>query len=311
MLMVSCGGSGKKEKTFDHSSAVLACDETVQNVMQEEIDVFEYVNDYHYTILPQYRDEAACIDSLINGEARIAVISRPLSQAERTLVAQNKPKPTENRIMVDAIALITNPENPVSFVSVDELRDILNGTITTWKPLVGGQDKPIKIVFDNQGSSTVKFMRDSLLNGATIKGDVYAQKSNADVIELVAHDTNALGIIGVSWVSSDMTHTSAAIEERAKILDRNEVSTQADFSTDIKVLGVQSDTDPHPYKPYQMYIYDGSYPLTRSMWMVNTGINGTAAHKFFVFVTSTRGQNLLTTTGVMPAMYNQRKVELQ
>jgi len=312
MTFAACGSGDKnKDKGFSHSSAVLACDETVQNVIQEEIDVFNYVQDYHYTILPQYLSEADCIDSLINGQARIAVISRELTQAERTLVMRDKPKPTEKKILVDAIAIIVNPDNPVDFVSVDDLRAILSGEMTSWYKLVGGEDEPIQIVFDNQRSSTVKYMRDSILGGAGITDRAFAQKSNAEVFDIVSHNRNALGIIGVSWVSSDMSHTSAAVEERAKLLDRQEVTTNADFTTDVRVLPVQGPDDPVPYKPYQAYIYDGKYPLTRPMYMINTGINGTAAHKFFVFVTGTQGQNLLTTTGVMPAIYNKRLVELQ
>lgn len=309
--LTACGSGKRSDKGFEHNSAIIACDQTVQNVIQEEIDVFEYVNDYHYTLLPQYLSEADCIDSLINGQARLAVISRELTQAERTLIKKNKPAPTEKKILVDAIAIIVNPENPVEFVSVDDLRNILSGEMTSWYSLVGGQDQPIQVVFDNQRSSTVKYMRDSILGGNAITDKAFAQQSNADVINLVAHNRNALGIIGVSWISSDMEHVSSDVADRAKLLQSEQVSTNADFTTDVRVLPVQSDTDPVPYKPYQAYIYDGRYPLTRSMYMVNTGVNGTAAHKFFVFVTGVQGQNLLTTTGVMPAIYNKRLVEIQ
>ena len=47
-------------------------------------------------------------------------------------------------------------------------------------------------------------MRDSILNGKAFGPNVSAVKTNPDVFKAVAENKNAMGVIGVSWVSSDM-----------------------------------------------------------------------------------------------------------
>ena len=54
-------------------------------------------------------------------------------------------------------------------------------------------------------------MKDSLLCGADFGPNVYAQNSNPEVFKVVENDKNALGIIGVSWVSADMKAQSLSV----------------------------------------------------------------------------------------------------
>jgi phosphate transport system substrate-binding protein len=73
---------------------------------------------------------------------------------------------------------------------------------------------------------------------------------------------------------------------------------------------VRRDDDIKAYLPYQAYIYDGSYPLFRSMYMTTTAVNGTVAHGFYSFVTSFRGQKIIQMTGILPATVQPRMVNL-
>ena len=73
---------------------------------------------------------------------------------------------------------------------------------------------------------------------------------------------------------------------------------------------MRRDDDIKAYKPYQAYIYDGSYPLFRSIYMITTAANGSIAHGFYSFVTGFKGQKIIQMTGILPATVQPRMVNL-
>lgn len=315
LAVTACSsGSGSKPSSTasrginSSNIAVMACDASFENIMQQEIDVFEFINP-KMTILPMYIDESACIDSLLKGRASTAVISRELRASEIKILRNAGRAPHTTRIAVDAIALIVNKKNPLNEITVSEITDILDGKYHAWRDLQPSPLGDISVVFDHPGSSTVRFMRDSLMDGRQLTGNVFAQGDNKAVFEAVKNNKNAMGVIGVSWIASDMSGADLSAEQRAARLDSEDV-TDMGFSDDIKVLRVRLDDSVDSYQPYQAYILDGKYPLYRSMYMVNTGYSGTAAHAFYVFVTGWRGQKVIMSTGVLPSTVRPRVVTL-
>ena len=63
----------------------------------------------------------------------------------------------------------------------------MSGRITRWEQLAKnrGRKGELHLIFDNSGSSTVRYMKDSLCNGQDLKGNVYASegKNNESVLE--------------------------------------------------------------------------------------------------------------------------------
>lgn len=168
----------------------------------------------------------------------------------------------------------------------------------------------IDVIFDHQGSSTVKYMRDSVMNGRQFGAHVSAVKSNPDVFKAVASNKNAIGIIGVSWVSSDLSDRQKSVEELAQAVEKSD-TTALEFNTDVKVLKIRGNNEVTAYKPYQAYIFDGSYPLYRSVYMVSTSPGGTVSHRFYSFVTGFQGQKIIQMTGILPATVRPRMVQVE
>ncbi len=290
--------------------ATIVCDASFENIMDQEIDVFEYNTKGRASIIPYYVSEKACVDSLLDFKTKNIVISRDLTEKEKEYIKANNRNVKSNRIAVDAIALIVNPENPVEALSVSEIADILTGQTTQWSELGPGMLKgDIQVVFDSESSSTVQFMRDSVMHGKAFGSNVFAQNTNPEVFSQVQQRKNAIGVIGVSWISADMRTRDLPREERIKSLSQQD-TTVADFDPAVKVLKVRADDDIHAYKPYQAYIYDGSYPLYRSMYMISTAANGSLSHGFYSFVTGTIGQKIIQRTGILPARIQPRMVNL-
>ena len=312
IAMSACGGGDKKGPTSTSTSgiATIACDETFENIMSQEIDVFEYQYP-KANIMPYYMSEKECLDSLLDFNTRLAVISRPLTQKEVDYLKSNKKACRQSKIAVDAVALIVNPQNPLAEISESGIREILSGKIQRWQdfePMPKGFDT-IRVVFDHQGSSTVAYMRDSLLNGGQFGSNVYAQNTPDGVFEAVANNRNAIGFIGVSWISADMRNRAQTREELVAAIERNDTDSLT-FDPKVKVLPVLNPEDMRAYKPYQQYIYDGRYPFHRSIWMISTGAGGTLSQGFYTFVTSFNGQKIIQMTGILPGTLHPRMVNV-
>lgn len=311
VAFAACGGSEKKGGTTSTSGiATIACDQSFENIMSQEIDVFEYQY-RNSNIIPYYLDEKSCVDSLLDMKTKLAVISRPLSDKEVEYLKSNKKSVRQSRIAVDAIALIVNPENPVEILSKAEIAEILTGKYQLWSQIEvmpKGFDS-IRVVFDDKGSSTVAYMRDSIMDGQQFGPNIYAQGSPDAVFDAVAKNRNAIGVIGVSWISADMRNRERTREDLAAAVERNDVDSLV-FDHSVKVLKVRGNNEVTAYKPYQQYIFEGSYPLYRSMWMISTGAGGTLSHGFYSFVTGFTGQKIIQMTGILPATVHPRMVNV-
>jgi len=314
--------SCNKHQTTETSTSGVAsimCDQSFENIMNQEIDVFEYTYP-EASIVPYYVSEAEAVDSLLATSTRLIVIPHKLSQDKIDYLESKKKNVKTQQIAVDAIALIVNNENPVEELSLSEIGDILLGKVTNWNEISPNKSGEIMMVFDHQNSSTVKYMRDSLTNGQFFAKNVFAQGSNQAVIDVVKKRKNAIGVIGVTWLNTNLdgmangTDTTAMKikMERLQRNDTTELSYEGNnmLSKDIKVLGVRRNDNPVAYKPYQYYIYTGEYPLYRSIYAICIGANGTLPHGFYSFLTGVISQKIILNTGILPAIMPQRQVTL-
>lgn len=309
-LLAAFSGCGKKASMQPDPMAKVACDESFENILEQEINVYEYIYSKE-DVLAYYLPENACIDSIMAMQGvKCAVTTRPLTEKEVSFLRSNKKIVNQKKIAVDALAIIVNPENPVEILSKKEIAEILSGEVSRWDQVEPCKLGEIDVIFDHQGSSTVKFMRDSILNGKAFGPNVSAVKTNPDVFKAVAENKNAMGVIGVSWVSSDMQGREKSVDELAQAVEKSD-TTQLDFNSEVKVLKIRGNDVVAAYKPYQAYIFDGSYPLYRSVYMISTAPGGTITHRFFSFVTGFQGQKLIQMTGILPATVRPRMVALE
>lgn len=311
-IVVISGCTKKVESTSTSGITTLVCDASFENIMKQEIDVFEYIYP-DASIMADYTDQKACIDSLLDFKTKLIVITRPLTEKEESYLKSEKRQVRQSMIAVDALALIVNPANSTNVLSKPEIAEILSGKITDWSQVEVGNDHlgKIEVVFDHQGSSTVQYMRDSLLHGEDFGPNVFAQQNPESVFQAVADNKNAIGIIGVSWISSDMRTRDMTREDFAKTV-QNTDSTNIDIEFDkkVKVLKVRGNDEVTAYKPYQYYIFDGSYPLYRQIYMISTAPGGSVGHGFYSFVTGYHGQKIIQTTGVLPKVVKPTMVNI-
>ena len=136
------------------------------------------------------------IQAVTEGRCDIGLSSRALKDEE-------KAKGLEGTVLAyDGIAIIVNPENPVSGLDVDTIAKIYTGEITNWKD-VGGDDAEIVLIGREAGSGT----RDGFESiTGTKDACAYRQEltSTGDVINTVSQNPNAIGYASLSAVGESV-----------------------------------------------------------------------------------------------------------
>ncbi len=309
-----------KRGEYVNGPGAVFCDDGFRNVLEDEIEAFEYTYK-DASIIPFYMDEQACIDSLLEDKVQAIIVTRELTPEQVTFLKKKYKRIVRSScIAVDAVALITNKNNVVSTLDMDDIRKILNGEISRWDQLAGNDTTAIKLVFDAAGSSTVSFMRDKFLpKGSQISDNphAYAQKNNAQVFDIVKKDPDAIGIISVSWLGDNLQNAKNVPIDKKMEDYQNQTDTIAPALTDeVKILKVSNpnadnDFSSVGYKPYQVYINSGEYPLFRKVYMISTAPAHSTLHSFYMYVTGFIGQKIISLTGIMPYKVSPRVVQVE
>ncbi len=218
----------------------------------------EQHSDVNFTYNPT--GSGSGITAVQEGRCDIGLSSRALKDDEKATL-------TETVVALDGIAMIVNPENPVSDLTVEQIADIYTGKITNWSE-VGGNDAEIVLIGREAGSGT----RDGF---ESITGTKDACKldqeltSTGGVIEAVAGNANAIGYASLSAVEGKDTVKAVTVGGIA--------------CTEETVL-------------------DGSYAIQRPFVLVTkTGATlSPAAQAFFDYATSPAANDLIKAAGAVP-----------
>ena len=256
LLLASCGGKKKADNSWLTSNDVkIAIDETFQPIMAEQLQQFG-LSHVQANLLPLYCSEDSAIRLLVDDSLRSIVVTRKLTARELQKIQQAGHSASQSMIASEAFALIINKNNPDSTIRLSEVKKIVSGQITDWSQLRDSKKKgKLSLVFDNSGSSTVRYMRDSLCGGKELKGNLYAQGTNTAVIEAVKENPNAIGVVGTDWLRGKSENVLPNFN-----------------SLDVRVMLVTSSDEAYPqfYRPYQYCIAIGQYPLVRSVYAITT-----------------------------------------
>ncbi len=279
-LATSCGSNHRKPAGWRTSDDVhIAVDETFRDIMEEEIETFGLLNPAS-AMKPVYCSEDSAIRMLLRDSVRCAITTRKLSKDELDVLKNYKLDAKQAMIATDAFALIVSKDNPDTLITVSEIRDIVSGRITRWEQLKhSGKKGELKLVFDNSGSSTVRYMRDSLLAGQQVAGNLYAQGSNQAVIDAVKDNPEIIGVVGANWLKGKSDSVLTSFE-----------------NLDVKVLKVARKDGKNEigWRPYQYRILTGDYPLIRSVYVILTDPRVRSYTKsFFYFLKGQKGQTII------------------
>lgn len=285
LLLVSCGTNPKKANSYLHEDDVkFAADVSFLPILQELSQLYG-LRKPESVMLPLYCSEDSAIRLLLADSVRMAISTRPLNDNEKAIVGQHNLPLLQSKIAYDAFALIVNIENPDTVINVNELRNIVQGKITRWEQLEMGSKKgELSLVFDASGSSTVRYMKDSLNNGKDLKGNIFAQGSNLKVIQTIKDNPNAIGVVSTDWLRVHQGDTT---------------TLQNFYGLDVRVMlvGKVGKAKADWQRPYQYYIATGEYPLVRSVWEITTDPRTRSTMRsFYFFLKENDGQRVINSS---------------
>lgn len=201
------------------------------------------------------------IEMMLLGSVDIGNVSRRLSESEKNQGA------VENIIAIDGIAIITDKENSVKNLTIDQLVKIFTGEIKNWSA-VGGKDQAIVVIGREKGSGTRDTLEETLGIGGKSQYS-YELNGTEEVIEKVASTSGAIGYVAGN--SMDDTILTMTIED-----------------VELTVENMKQ----------------GFYLLIRPMVMVtdkDVPLKGDLIQGFFTFIKSEEGQEIINRLGMIPA----------
>lgn len=291
---VACS-TGKKAPSTPTSGTLRICvDESFKPLLDTEIAVFEdlYPN---ANIIATYESERACFRELVNDSAMLIVVTRPLNKEEKKYFKSIKIPMEEKPIARDAVALIVNPANDDTTMMMSEVRALMMGDSSA---------PDYQVVFDKQNSSLVHFVIDSVNGGKPLAKGIKVAGGCKEVVDYVATHKNALGVIGVSWISNPFDSTGLSFLKKINVVSVMGDSTYEYLSKSPTFDPESPDFAEYYFKPYQAYIAFKSYPLTRTVYFVmrktyyglNTG--------FANFLGGNKGQMIIGKNRLFPLNLN-------
>lgn len=302
LLVVVCSfcylNCGQPDQDSPTSGALKVCvDETVKPSLDSNVSVFESLYK-DAKVQTDYTNEADAFTSLLNDSARIIVVSRNLNKDELKYFEQIKIVPRITRIAKDAIALICNKKNKDTLLSMNLIKDIFAGRITNWKNINPvSKLGTIQLIFENSKSSTVRYMRE-LVNNAPLPKNSFEVKSCDAIIDYVQKTENAIGVIGVNWISDWADSTTVKFLDKITVMELN---SKESYSTKLDEF----------YKPYQAYIATEDYPLRREVFTISREARAGIATGFAGFLASEKGQRIFLKMGLVPSTMPVRLVEVK
>jgi phosphate transport system substrate-binding protein len=216
------------------------------------------------------------IAALINGTVDIANASRELKEDEIQQARAKGFEPMEHLVAIDALAIIVNPTNPVSQLTIGQLADIFTGRITNWQEL-GGEDAAIILVSRETNSGThVYFLDQVVRRGESENRDIFAPQtmlmpSSVGITSEIQRNPYAIGYDGLGYVT-----------EHEKV-----IAVGKDASGPFVLPSVQSGAD-------------GSYPIARGLYMVTAGQPTDASAEFIGWIVGPAGQQIVADLGFVP-----------
>ncbi|MBM7409131.1 phosphate ABC transporter substrate-binding protein [Methanococcus maripaludis] len=167
-------------------------------------------------------------------------------------------------IAKDGVAIIVQPENPVSSLTQEQVIAIYSGEITNWNE-VGGNDAPITVYTRDEESGTREVFFEKALNKGNITKKAVVVASNGAMKSSVKADVNGIGYLSIGYLDSSVTGC-----EYEGVL------------------------------PTEANVVSGTYTVSRTLNIITNGEPSQEAKAFIDFLLSSEGQKIVVEEGYIP-----------
>ncbi|OOB77972.1 MAG: hypothetical protein BEN18_09370 [Epulopiscium sp. Nuni2H_MBin001] len=239
---------------------------TVASPMEAIQEAFKEVEP-NITLEIQAVGSSAGIKAAADGTAEIGMASREVKDSERAEYGLN-----EIVIAKDAIAVVVHPDNPITDLTIDQVKDLFEGTIKNWSE-IGGADQDVIVICREDGSGTRSAFEEIIglemdINGVTVssvspmaiiqegtgavKATTAAQEGGIGFVSLgyIDNTISAVTISGVAPTVEDTLSGAYPISRPLLLVTQDDLSAQAQALVDY-ILGSdgQAVLESHNYVP--------------------------------------------------------------
>jgi phosphate transport system substrate-binding protein len=218
------------------------------------------------------------ISAVLNGTTDLANSSRAMKDSELRDAAKLSRKPVQHHVGFDGIAIYVHPDNPITSITLEQLKDLFGdgGKLTRWSQL--GIDlgdpklDPIVLASRQNNSGTYEYFRDAVLGGETgrVKPECMLLNGSIDVVEFCTKTKSAIGYSGM-----------AAASNRVKV---------------VPVIGKAG----KPVLPNFDTVLAGEYAISRPLFMITDGEPKPEVKNYLDWILSDAGQRVLMQVGYPP-----------
>ena len=210
------------------------------------------------------------ISALINGTTDVCEASRAMKDPEKKQLAEKAGgPPIEMVVAKDGLSVYVNDSNPLSELTMAQLKAIFTGKVTSWKE-VGGPDAKIIPYSRENSSGTYVFFKEHVLENADYTPRAQAMPGTAAVVNAVTKEKFGIGYGGAAYAKG------------------------------IKILKIKKDDKAPAIEANEKTIKDGSYPLSRPLFFYLRPNPSADIKAFTSWVLTPEGQAIVTKVGYFP-----------
>ena len=213
------------------------------------------------------------VAALMSGTTDICNSSRDIKPEEKRKAAEAGINVVGFDVALDGIAIVVNPNNPMTEITMEQLKQIYTGEISNWKDF-NGVDAETLVYSRETSSGTYVFFQEHVLKFEDYSASARLMPATSAIVEAVATDETAIGYVGLGY--------AAASKGR------------------IKVLPVKADANAVAIVPSDATVQDGTYSISRPLHCYTNGQPKGDAKKFLDFCMSPEGQVIVEAQGYVP-----------
>jgi len=213
------------------------------------------------------------ISALLNGTTDICMASRGIKSKEIDQANSLGITPKEFVVARDGIAVVVNPANPISELSIEQIGKIYTGSYTNWSQ-VGGPNEDIIVLSRESSSGTYVFFQERVMDKNDYTADALLMPSTSAIIQSINQDEWSIGYVGLGYALS--------------------------ASNSIKILSVFEKEGQEAVAPSIETVIAGDYVIARPLHFYTNGEPKGIVKEILNFCMSSVGQKIVLETGYVP-----------
>jgi len=282
-LLISCKkesneGVAEVKEAYDRGSVEMYVESSVYPIVEDINEVFKtYYNDADIKLKMLSQNEI--LNSVYKDSGRLAIMPKSFT-AKELEAFKGRVVPKITPIAKDAVLFITQKNATDTLINYKEVVEIFKGTKKSDK---------IFVFHDANSNIVTSIMKDA--NVSAVSKNVYYAKTVEEIVSYIDKNKNAVGVVGINW----MLQPDAKIKEGIKQL---------------RSMLVYNDSLKNYYAPSQSTIADNTYPLIRTINIIDVQGKAGLGTGFASFAASDKGQRIILKSGLMPITLPKREINI-